>query len=710
MSKTTTTYQVEGLCCSSEIKLVEDTLGPLPGVDQVQVNLASGSVRVTHAPDFDTETVGEVLSPVGLSANERKRPGAGGVPARPKWYRDPELIAVIVAGVLIVAGLVFTKLLGLQSIGVGSYLAATAIGGLPIFRNAIQSAKRIDLDINVLMTVAVIGALILGEWLEAAMVVGLFALAEWLEGASMARARGAIGELMELSPNEARVVRDGREQVVPIEQVDIGDHVIVRPGEKIPVDGIVEGGESEVDQSPITGESKPSFKQSGDEVFAGTLNQQGSLDIRVDHAPDDTTLARVIEAIETAQQNRSESERFVEQFARWYTPAVMALALVAATVPPLFFGASWETWFYRSLVLLVIACPCALVLATPITTASSLARAARDGILIKGGRFLEELGRIRAVAFDKTGTLTRGQPQVTEVVAADGFTDDDVVRFAALAESRSEHYLARAIGEAASERDLEASADTIISFEARVGRGVEATSRDGAQLLVGSRGLLGEHGLDYALLEERWTALEYKGQTVVGVARDGDLLGLIAIEDTLRPGARETIARLRDQGVQAIYMLTGDNRTTAEGIADELGLSHVAVLADLLPSDKVDAIKDLAARHRHVAMVGDGINDAPALAAAPVGIAMGAAGTDIALDTAHVALMADDLERLPQAIDLGARTGRIIRQNIVLAIGIKVVVFALAAVGMATLWMAVLADMGTSLLVIFNGMRMLRDR
>jgi Cd2+/Zn2+-exporting ATPase len=736
MSKdnTTTTYQVEGLCCSSEVKLVEDTLGPLPGVEQVHVSLASGSVRVTHAPDFERERVGEALEPVGLSASERTRPGAQGAPTRPKWYRDTELIAVIIAGLFIVAGVVFTKLLGLEAVGIGSLLVATAVGGVPVFRNAIQSAKRLDLDINVLMTVAVIGALVLGEWLEAAMVVGLFALAEWLEGASMARARGAIGELMELSPNEARVVRDGQEEVVPIEQVDIGEHVIVRPGEKIPVDGIVEGGEGEVDQSPITGESKPSYKQGGDEVFAGTLNQQGSLDIRVDHAPDDTTLARVIEAIETAQQNRSESERFVEQFARWYTPAVMGLAVLAATVPPLFFAASWETWFYRSLVLLVIACPCALVLATPITTASSLARAARDGILIKGGRFLEELGRTRAVAFDKTGTLTRGEPQVTEVVAADGFDADDVVGAAALAESRSEHYLARAIGDAAIERGIEASSNRVVAFEAHVGRGVEASVSTAdapasscsdccssgqeasvveapaasTRLFVGSRSLLEEHGLDYASLDERWTALEHKGQTVVGVARGGDVLGLIAIEDTLRPGARETLARLRDQGVKAIYMLTGDNRATAEGIADELGLSHVAVLADLLPADKVNAIEDLAKRHRHVAMVGDGINDAPALAAAPVGIAMGAAGTDIALETAHVALMADDLERLPQAIDLGARTGRIIRQNIALAIGIKVVVFALAAVGMATLWMAVLADMGTSLLVIFNGMRMLR--
>jgi Cd2+/Zn2+-exporting ATPase len=718
MSKTTTTtYQVQGMCCSSEIKLVEDTLGPLRGVEQVHVSLASGSVRVVHALDFGREKVEEALVPVGLSARERKRPGADGAPSRPAWYRDGELIAVMVASLFILAGLIFTKLLGLQTLGIGAYLVATAVGGFPVVRNALQSAKRLDLDIHVLMTVAVIGALILGEWLEAAMVVGLFALAEWLEGASMARARGAIGELMELSPDRARVVRDGQQQVVPIEQVDIGDHVIVRPGEKIAVDGIVESGESEVDQSPITGESKPSYKQSGDEVFAGTLNQRGSLDIRVDHAPDDTTLARVIEAIETAQQNRSESERFVERFARWYTPAVMGLAVLAATVPPLFFAASWQTWFYRSLVLLVIACPCALVLATPITTASSLARAARDGILIKGGRFLEELGRIRAVAFDKTGTLTRGEPKVTEVVAADGFDRETVIATAALAESRSEHYLARAIVEAAKQRNLEVSPERIVSFEARVGRGVSAIAArtqpnsiqtPGPKLLVGSRALFEEDGVDYTSLADQWATLEHKGQTVVAVARDGECLGLIAIEDTPRPGARETLARLRQQGIGHIYMLTGDNQATAHGIADELGLDHDSVLANLLPAQKVDAIEALAKRHQHIAMVGDGINDAPALAAAPVGIAMGAAGTDIALDTAHVALMADDLERLPQAIDLGTRTGQIIRQNIVLAIGIKVAVFALAAVGMATLWMAVLADMGTSLLVIFNGMRMLR--
>jgi Cd2+/Zn2+-exporting ATPase len=760
---TTTTYQVKGLCCSSEVKLVEDTLGPLPGVEGVQVSLAAGSVRVNHAPDFDPDQVGAALEPVGLSATPRKRPGAGSMPTRPPWWRDADLLPVLVAGLLIVVGVLCMHVFALPTVAVASLVVATAVGGFPVFKTAIRSAKRLDMDINVLMTVAVIGALILGEWLEAAMVVALFAFAEWLEGASMSRARSAIGKLMELAPDEARVVRDGQEEVVPVEMVGIGEQVIVRPGEKIPVDGVVEAGESEVDQAPITGESKPAHKRAGDEVFAGTLNGQGSLDIRVDHAPDDTTLAKVIEAIETAQQNRSESERFVERFARRYTPAVIVLAVLAATVPPLFFGGDWETWFYRSLVLLVIACPCALVLATPITTASALARAARDGILIKGGRFLEELGRIRAVAFDKTGTLTQGRPQVTEVVPVSG-DDDALLRLAATAESRSEHYLARAITQAADARGLDYNGGRLVSFQAQVGRGVEAwvveakqaeqakqakqakqaeqvemvaeaaesccsggcsssatldapapsrSGEVGQKILVGSRALLEEHGVDFDAASEansaRWTALEEHGQTVVGVARGDEFLGLIAIEDTPRPEAQATVERLRGGQVDDVYMLTGDNAVCASAVAEELGLDDDAVLANLLPEDKVSAIEKLSKRHRHVAMVGDGINDAPALAAAPVGIAMGAAGTDIALDTAHVALMADDLEKLPQAIDLGARTGRIIRQNIVLALGIKVAVFALAAVGMATLWMAVLADMGTSLLVIFNGMRMLRS-
>lgn len=716
-----TTYQIDGLCCATEVKLVEETLRPLRGVEQVLVSLASGSVRVSHAPDFAPQTVEEALAPVGLTATARQNRGAPRMSKRPKWWQDRELLPVAAAGVFIITGLVFSHVVAVGPLAIASFVVATALGGLPVFKNALRSAKRLDLDINVLMTVAVIGALILGEWLEAAMVVGLFAFAEWLEGASVARARSALGQLMELAPDEARVLRGGREELVPVEQIDIGECVIVRPGERIPVDGRVESGESEVDQAPITGESKPVYKRMGDTVFAGTLNQQGSLDIRVNHAPHDTTLAKVIEAIETAQQNRSDSERFVEKFARYYTPAVMVLAIVVAIAAPLAFGASWEVWFYRALVLLVIACPCALVLATPITTASALARAARDGILIKGGRFLEELGRIQAVAFDKTGTLTRGEPRVTQVVAAEGFGEDDLLKFAAVAESRSEHYLARAITDAASTRGLEFNRGTLVNFEAQIGRGVVASMQakpepieraestvQQIQLLVGSRALLDEHRVDFSALVERWSELEHKGQTVVGVARARDFVGLIAIEDTPRPDARATVAKLHAQGVQAVYMLTGDNRVSAQGIADEIGLKRDKVLAGLLPGDKVAAIEKLTERYRHVAMVGDGINDAPALAAAPVGIAMGAAGTDIALETAHVALMADDLQKLPYAIALGARAGRIIRQNIVLALVIKALVFALAAVGMATLWMAVLADMGTSLLVIFNGMRMLR--
>ncbi|AWV90410.1 heavy metal translocating P-type ATPase [Bradymonas sediminis] len=712
---TTTTFEIEGMCCSNEVRLVEETLAPLAGVAQVQVNLAAGVARVGHAPGLEASAVEEALANVGLSARARGRAGRGDDDGagRSGWWHDRALLSVIAAGLLIILALVFTHVFAWTSAAIASFILATVIGGLPVFRNAIRSAKRLDLDINVLMTVAVIGALILGEWLEAAMVVGLFGFADWLEGASMARARNAIGQLMELAPDEARVLRGGREEMVPVELVGIGEHVIVRPGEKIPVDGVVEAGESEVDQAPITGESKPVHKQVGDPVFAGTLNQRGSLDIRVEHAPDDTTLAKVVEAIESAQQNRSESERFVEKFARYYTPAVILLAILAALLPPLLLGASWEVWFYRSLVLLVIACPCALVLATPITTASALARAARDGILIKGGRFLEQLGCTRAVAFDKTGTLTRGEPQVTDVMAAEGFDARAVLELAAIAESRSEHYLASAITEAARAREIAVERGQLWGFEARIGRGVVAQMRGqgedaSVQLLVGTRALLAEHGVDYSALSDGWRALEQRGQTVVGVARAGELAGLVAIEDTPRADARATVEWLGEQGARAVYMLTGDNAVSAQGIAQAVGLERDSVLADLLPADKVSAIKELTERHEHVAMVGDGINDAPALAAASVGIAMGAAGTDIALESAHVALMGDDLKKLPHAIDLGARTGRIIRQNVVLALGIKALVFGLAAAGVATLWMAVLADTGTSLLVIFNGMRMLR--
>jgi Zn2+/Cd2+-exporting ATPase len=755
------TADIEGMDCPGCASKIERAVGDLDEVESVSVNLMGGKLVAEIDRQERAQELEAVVGGLGYRIRSRDE-GSRGSSMQRSSLRDPRLWSVSAGAVLIVAALIATHLAGLSALGVALYVGAIAAGGWFVFRNAARAARRLDLDIHVLMSVAVVGAMFLGEWFEASTVVVLFGLAEWLEGASISRARRAIGELMELAPDVARVHRDGREQVMPVEEVNVGDMVIVRPGEKIPVDGVVESGASEVDQSPITGESKPALKARSDEVYAATLNQHGSLDIRVTRASSETTLSRVIAAVEDAQQNRSRSERLVERFARYYTPAVLVLALVLVALAPLVFGGGFEMWFYRALVLLVIACPCALVIATPVTTASALARAAREGILFKGGRFLEELGRVEAVAFDKTGTLTRGEPQVAALIPAEGVDEDELLGQAALAESRSEHYLGRAVIAEAARRGVEYDRRLVTSFEARVGRGVQARVRDasngechgadphtscsvgepasltrspseadsdgaescceatveptdesravGSTLLVGSRRLLAEHGVDIDPMESAWSEHERRGSTVVAVARAGRLLGLIAIEDRPRDNASGVIERLRARGIEQIFMLTGDNAQSAQSIAARLDLDEAHVLADLLPADKVDAVERLTAEHRHVAMVGDGINDAPALASAPVGIAMGAAGTDIALDTAHVALMSDNLDRLPDAIGLGQRTTRVIAQNVALALGIKALVFGLAAFGHATLWMAILADMGTSLLVIFNGMRLLRSR
>ncbi len=697
------TASIDGMDCANCSAKIERAVAELDEVAQVSVDLMSATLTADIRDASARQSVERTVRGLGygvVSSDEDAQASAG---------VDLRLMTVIASGVLIGVALTLAHGVGRPGWAIPVYLLATAVGGVTVFRGAWGSLKRLELDIDVLMTLAVIGALILGDWLEASTVVALFAFAEWLEGASMGRARRAIGRLVELAPQQARVRRDGDEQTVAVDEVGVGELVVVRPGERIPVDGAVVDGRSEVDQSPITGESRPVTKAVGDEVFAGTLNQRGSLDVRVERAPQDSTLARVIEAVRDAQKNRSKTEQLVERFARYYTPAVVVLAVLLAAVPPLALGASFAVWFYRALVLLVIACPCALVLATPITTASGIARAARDGILVKGGRFLEELGRAKAVAFDKTGTLTRGKLGISRLVAADGVDEGELLRAAALAESRSEHYVARAIVSEALARGGDVDASAVDGFQAHVGRGVEARLDD-ELILVGSRALLDEHGVDYGAQLEEWQALEGRGQTVVGVARAGRMLGLVALQDSPREQARPTIETLRALGIDSIYMLTGDNAANARSIGEELSLVDDQVLAELLPDQKVEAIADLQKRHDHVVMVGDGINDAPALASAPVGIAMGAAGTDIALDTAHVALMADDLSKLPEAIRLGRRTERIIVQNIVIALGIKAAVFGLAAVGMATLWMAVLADMGTSLLVIGNGLRMLRGR
>jgi Cd2+/Zn2+-exporting ATPase len=693
-------FRVEGMDCHEEVAILERRLKPLEGLESMTADVVGGTLRVSHdAARLSAAAIAEVVNATGMRA-WLDHDSASRITARSGGVREAFLVA---SGAAAAAGFLLGWL-GAPPPAAGLLFAVSvAAGGWYWARRAWSAARLFALDINTLMLIAVAGAILIGEWSEAATVTFLFALAQWIESRNMERARLAIRALMELSPNEALVHRDGRDVRVPVDGVALGDLLVVRPGEKIPLDGVVTAGQSEVNQAPITGESLPVARGPGDEVFAGTINGHGALTVRVTHLRGDTTLARIIDLVEHAQSERAPSQTFVERFARVYTPAVVALAAAVAVLPPLAFAEPWSVWVYRALVFLVISCPCALVLSTPVSIVSALAGAAKKGVLIKGGRHLEALGRVRCVAFDKTGTLTHGTPAVIDVRAIAPWTRAGVLRLAASIESRSEHPIGRAIRRVARDEGVETV--PCEAYQALPGRGASARL-EGVPVLIGSRRLFEERGWYPEALDGALPDVTGDDRTIVLVAADGKTAGIIAVADAVRQSGREAIGLLRRAGVPHAAMLTGDHASTAERIGAALGLTDVR--AGLLPEDKLSAIRDLKAAHGTVAMVGDGVNDAPALAAADVGIAMGVAGSDAALETADVALMSDELLRIPYAVRLSRSTVRNIQVNIALSLGLKAVFLALAGLGMATLWMAVVADMGASLLVIANGLRLLR--
>ncbi len=584
------------------------------------------------------------------------------------------------------------------------YLVGIATGVWQVFPKAWRAAVNLRPDINLLMTVAVIGAAAIGEWFEAATVAFLFSVSLLLESWSVGRARRAIAALMELAPPAARVRdADGVETEVPPDQVAIGTIFVVRPGEKIPLDGRVSRGESNVNQAPITGESVPVEKTAGSEVFAGTINGDGSLEIECTKRAEDSTLAQIIRMVGQAQSRRAPSEKWVEKFARIYTPVVMAIAVAILFLQPLLFGVPWSDGLYNALVLLVIACPCALVISTPVSVVASLAAAAKNGVLIKGGVFIEAPAHLKAIAMDKTGTLTEGKPAVVDVVPLSGHDEIELLQRAAALESQSNHPLARAIVAEANYRKI--NIPTADEFEIIQGKG--ATGRiEGTAYWLGSHRYLEERKQETPEVHEQIEAMQEAGRTVVVVGNDTHVCGFITLADTLRSTAPETLLQLRDAGIEHLVMLTGDNQGTADAIASEVGIDEVH--AELLPADKVAAVESLVEKYGQVAMVGDGVNDAPALARATLGIAMGAAGSDAAIETADIALMADDLSKLPWLINHSRRTLTIIRQNILFSLAVKALFVVLTFAGFASLWAAIAADMGASLLVIFNGLRLLR--
>jgi len=618
-------------------------------------------------------------------------------------------LVTILSGAFTGLGLALHLLRAPEVAQIAAFCVAVVTGGWTIAPLAVAAARRFAPDMNLLMSIAVVGAMVIGAWSEAATVTFLFSLAELLESYSVARARRAIGHLMQLAPDTALVRHGDALTLTPVGDVRVGDVVAIKPGARIPMDGAVVAGESRVNQAPITGESVSVEKTTGSDVFAGSINERGSLDVRVTRLAADSTLARMTRLIEEAQRQKAPAQRFVDSFARWYTPAVMVLAVVLAVLPPLLLGHTWGESFYRALVALVIACPCALVIATPVTVVSALTAAARNGILVKGGAVLESLGRLRVIALDKTGTVTVGRPQVSETVSLNSVAPAELLRVAAALEAHSEHPIARAIlqhAEGAGVRS--ARADT---FQSITGRGVEGVIGD-HHYFAGNHQLVEEMAVCSAETERRIEEIERRSLTAVVVGHrphahcKGEVLGVIAIGDTVRPQAASAMQKLRDTGVRRIVMLTGDNRATANAIAAQAGIAEVE--AELLPEQKVERIRELMRSEKHVGMVGDGINDAPALATASVGISMGGAGTDAALEAADVVLMSDDLGKLSEAIALGRRAEGVIRANIAFSILLKLVFLGLAAAGVATMWMAVLADMGVTMLVIANALRMLR--
>ena len=627
-------------------------------------------------------------------------------------FEETETRLTALSGLFFLAGVVSSLAAAPALAQAGIYLVAIAAGGVPILREAWEALwEDRRLTIDSLVVVAVVGAVLLGQWWEAAAVVFLFSFSEMLEEFTLDRAHSAIQTLMELSPQEARVKVDGREATVPVEDVAVGMIVAVRPGERVPVDGDVVAGASALDQAAITGESAPVAKTNGDNVFAGTINQQGYLEIVVTRPSTENAIARIVRLVEEAQRQKAPTAQFIDRFAAYYTPGIVVLAILVATVPWLAFEQPLAEWVYRGLVLLLVGCPCALVISTPISIVAAIARSARAGVLMKSGAVLELLGQAKVMAFDKTGTLTRGQPEVTDIIPAEGYSETDVIQMADRLEHRSEHQLAAAIlrraGHAGAEEDSgHVHSEDIQDFEAVAGRGVRARI-DGTAHVCGSPDFLSAIGYDLVPLQEEITALQGAGKTVLLVARDKHIAGIIAAMDTLRPEAAPTLRAIGDMGIGHMVMLTGDSQPTAAAIAQRLPVRDVS--AELLPWQKVVAIQDLVKAHGNVLMVGDGVNDAPALASATAGITLGGAGADVSLETADVVLMGDDLSKIPAALQLSRRTMTVIKQNITFSLGIKLLVLVLTLFGLTYLWMAILADVGATILVAGNGLRLLRS-
>jgi len=704
-TEATTRWHIAAMDCATEKEVISNRLERLDGVRRLDFDLIDRIVTVTHAAKAE-DAIESALREIGMAPKrlDPKLPTSSTIDrpslaAGTAWRSNPWMIGVSAALALgaEISGWTWSSEAAWPVIAMS--VASILVSGPTTFRKGFVALRTLTLNINLLMTIAVAGALAIGEWPEAAMVTSLFAIAELIESKSVDRARDAIRSLMALTPDTARVKRGGVWLEVATSEVATGDVIQVVPGDRVPLDGTILSGSTSINQAPITGESIPVDKKPGDSVFAGTINEQGAIEVTVSAAEGDTTVARIARTIREAQSQKAPTERFVDRFSRWYTPSVVLLAVGIAVVPPLVTSDAFQPWLYKALVLLVIACPCALVISTPVTIVSGLAAAARRGILVKGGVYLEQARSLRIIAVDKTGTLTEGRPELVEAVPMNGTSKPDLLRLAASLESTSSHPLAQAVV-----RGWTGELAAVSDARNIVGKGLEGTI-DGRPVTIGSHRLAEERGVCNADVEKELARLEARGCSVMVAWMDGRVFGVLAVADVIRESSVAAIKSLHEQGIR-VAMLTGDNPTTAKAVGAQVGIDEVD--ADLLPEDKLATIDRLVKEHGFVGMVGDGVNDAPALARATIGFAMGVAGTDTALETADVALMKDDLRSVPILVKLSERTARTLKTNIALSIAIKAVFFALALGGVATLWMAVLADMGTSLVVAANGLSILK--
>jgi len=709
------------MCCGEEVGQLRSEVAPLVGgEDKLDFDLLRSSMTISGS--LDAEAAQKVIAAVartGMEAVPSENTCALGICATEGgglWESHGRLLACASSGLLLLTAFVFHAIHstnvfdalagrnGAPIFAVLLYLSAIFAGGWFIFPRALYAAKKLKPDMNLLMSVAVIGAIILGEWLEAASVSFLFALALLLESWSLEKAKREITALFDITPQKARFVcpDDGEIEEKPVGEIPVGAIVVVRPGERIPLDGVITRGTTSVNQAPITGESARIAKGVGSEVFAGTINEEGTIEFRSTRPASDTTLSRIIRMVEESRSRRAPAEQWVDKFAAVYTPLMMLVALATVAIPPLFTGGGWAGWFYEGLVILVIACPCALVISTPVTVVAGLGSAARNGILVKGGAYLEAPAGLKAIAFDKTGTITFGEPSVKQVIPVGNHSKDSLIANAAALEAHSNHPVARAIvrhAESNGIRPAVADAFTVVP-----GQGAEG-SIEGRTFWIGSHRMLERWQRENPVFHDQIAKLEEAGNSLMVMWCDDHVCGVVSVADRVRPEAGSAVAGLKGLGLKKVVMLSGDNRKTAELIAKEVGIDEFH--PELLPEDKVRLVSELKGKYGAIAMVGDGINDAPALAASTVGIAMGAMGSDAAIETADIALMSDDLLKIPWLIRHSRKTMAVIRQNVIFALLVKSLFIGLAAAGVATLWEAIAADMGASLLVIFNGLRLL---